>query len=325
MGRNEAYAYAPGTITNFFAVHYRRGKDLDLTRAGATGGGYIVSRGVVTKALVDAGHTGRPLEVVVDGDPNYDARTTRSAVSLMLERTGMRPASVRLEQRMQVPVGYGFGASAASALSAVLALAAALNLDLSKEAVASFAHEAEILQQTGLGTVSAAYDGAGAGVIFEPGAPGVAKFRNVKVQGDLRIVTASLSPYVKSDLLSSESATARINKLGSEALSRVMADPTLECMASSGEWFTESLGLISPQVRELASRAKEAGAMYSSQNMVGHAMHAVTRSDTVEAIVDALVSSELKPRVDVLEIGVRKAGLLKEGELDYPTSTSSFV
>lgn len=45
------------------------------------------------------------------------------------------------------------------------------------------------VQQTGLGTVSAAYDGTGAGVVFEPGAPGVAKFMNVDVKDDLRIVT----------------------------------------------------------------------------------------------------------------------------------------
>jgi len=307
-----SYAYAPATITNFFAAHHQRGESRDLTHDGATGGGYIVSRGVITKAVVRGDHFSS-VDVTVDGNQNYRAGTTRAAVRLLLESIG-RSAKVSLEQRMQVPVGYGFGASAAAALSAVFALADALNLNLSKEAVASFAHRAEIIQQTGLGTVSAAYDGVGAGVIFEAGAPGVARFRNVEVRGDVRIVTASLSPYVKSDLLSSESSIARINKLGAEALARVMADPTLECMASSGEQFAQDLGLMNPQVRELAELAKAAGALYASQNMVGQAMHAIVPRSGVEEVVRALASSRSRPRVDVLELGAKKAGVLADGE-----------
>jgi pantoate kinase len=306
-----ARAFAPATITNFFAVHHKPGETRELSHAGATGGGYIVSRGVITKATAAEGRRGHAIEIVVDGDANYNARTTRTAVRLMLERTGAPPARLRLEQTMQVPVGYGFGASAASALSGVFATASALGLVLSKEEIASFAHQAEILQQTGLGTVSAAYDGTGAGIIYEPGAPGIAKFRNVSVQSDIRIVTASLAPYVKGDLLSSKGATDRINRLGTEALSRVMADPTLECMASSGEWFTEGLGLMSPAVKDLAKNAKAAGALYSSQNMVGQAMHAVVPISAVDSVVTVLASSRSRPRVDVLEIGIKKAAVLE--------------
>ena len=314
MGRKVAHAYAPSTITNFFAVHRSLDRFQDVAHSGATGGGFIVSRGVVTTASVESEKARSSIEVVVDENPDYGARTTRNAVQLLLERTRSRDVKVRLRQRMQVPVGQGFGASAASAISAVYATAAALELDLSKEELAAFAHEAEILQQTGLGTVSAAYDAVGAGAIVEPGGPGVAKFMNVKISSDIRIVTGSLAPYAKSDLLGSGDAVARVNRFGTEALSRVIADPTLECLASSGEWFADKLGLMRPEVRELVSAAKRAGASYASQNMVGHAMHAVVPRENVDAVVESLTVPGWKPRVDVLEIGSTKAGVIESGE-----------
>ncbi|MDV3276895.1 MAG: hypothetical protein LYZ69_00330 [Nitrososphaerales archaeon] len=317
-----AEAFAPATITNFFAVHYDQ-KSRDLSHAGATGGGYILSKGAVTSATLVGAGKGRALDIIVDGNAKYDARTTREAVQLLLEKSGKRPGKMRLEQRTQVPIGHGFGASAASAISAVFATSTLLGLDLSKEQIAYFAHAAEIIQQTGLGTVSAAYDGVGAGVIYEPGAPGVAKFRNVKVPAGAIVVTASLAPFRNDQVLSSESAVAKVNTLGTEALSRVMEDPTLECLAESGEWFSDKLDLMRADVRALLKTAKSAGAAYASQNMIGHAMHAIAFQEDAEKVAAALASSALKPRVDVLEIGSTKAGPLQERH--YPTVTSSLV
>lgn len=316
MARTAA-AFAPATITNFFAVHHDQ-KSRDLSHAGATGGGYMLSKGVTTSATILDEDRGRLLEVVVNGDANYDARTTRKAMELLFRDSGRAPRRMRLEQRVQVPIGHGFGASAASALSAVFATSAVLGLSLSKEQVAFFAHAAEIEQQTGLGTVSAAYDGVGAGVIFEPGAPGVARFRNVKVPPGVRVVTASLAPFHNDQLLSSKSVVERVNKLGTEALSRVMADPTLECLAESGEWFSENLGLMRPEVKTLVRAAKSAGATHASQNMIGHAMHALAFEEDADRVAAALASYSLKPRVDVLEICSTKAGPLPEARSASP-------
>jgi pantoate kinase len=242
-----------------------------------------------------------------------------------LMKSAGKNAKLRVEQQVDVPIGFGFGASAASALSAVLAAAAALDLRLSKEQTAMFAHDAEIIQRTGLGTVSAVYDGVGAGFVYEAGAPGVAKFRNVKVPAAIRIVTASLAPLKLGGLLSSKKKVAMVNRFGDDALRRVLAEPTLDRMAREGEVFTRKIGIINKDVASLIRVAKKAGATYASQNMVGGAMHAVVPARRAGAVAMALSSSPLRPRVDVLEIGEVKAGITSIAELSYPTVTSSLV
>jgi pantoate kinase len=296
----------------------------DFLHAGATGGGYILSRGAVSKVTALGSAQSSAIETVVNGDPRYDARTTREALHLLMKARGAK-ARLRVEQRVDVPIGFGFGASAASAFSAVLAASAALDFELPREEIAMFAHKAEIIQQTGFGTVSAISSGIGAGFIYRPGAPGVARFTKLKAPSGIRIVTASLAPMQLKGLLSSRRKIALVNKLGEESLRRVMAKPTLERMAAEGEWFTRKLGITIPEVASLIRLAKKAGATHASQNMIGQAMHAIVPLRRTEAVVRALSGSTLEPRVDVLEIGKVKAGVTSIAQLDYPTVTSSLA
>ena len=283
-----------------------------------------MSRGVVSRVEVIGG-SGRPtIKTSVNGDVRYDARTTRQALRLLMKAT-KKNARLRVEQQVDVPIGFGFGASAASALSAVLAASAALDLKLSKEQSAMFAHDAEIIQRTGLGTVSAVYDGVGAGFVYEAGGPGIAKFRNVKASASIRIVTASLAPLKLGGILSSKRKVGMINRFGDEALRNVLAEPTLDRMAREGEVFTRKIGLINRDVASLIRIARKTGAKYASQNMVGGALHAIVPVDSAGAVAKALSNSSLKPRVDVLELGRVKAGVTSIAELAYPTVTRSLV
>ena len=251
---------------------------------------------------------------MVDGDPKYRATTTRKAVELLFADRGWPQGTLSLEQQMGVPVGYGFGASAAAAISAVYASASAAGLRLPKRELAYYAHIADIIEKTGLGTVSVTYDGTGAGAITRAGAPGVSKFLNVKVPDGTRIVTASLAPFTKSEALSRPGTVKRINELGDRALKTLEASPDLETLATEGERFSERLGLMTPEVRDLAKLAKASGAAHVSQNMIGYAVHALTTEVKAERVAAALRGSPHKPIVEVFEIGSRRAGILRQKE-----------
>lgn len=229
-------------------------------------------------------------------------------MALLAERYGLRFGRIELRQSVDVPIGSGFGASAASALSAVYAIASAFRVQASKSELATCAHDAEIMEQTGLGTVSVTYDGTGAGAIVEPGIPGVARFLNVKVPRGLRIITASLAPYEKREIFSSTDLARKIVGLGDEALERFLANPTIEDLAAAGEWFSAELGLESDGVRRLIGSAKSAGASYASQNMIGHAVHALAYEESASNVAEALRKTGLAPRIDVFEVGSVKAG-----------------
>ncbi|MDA4121247.1 MAG: hypothetical protein OK404_02430 [Thaumarchaeota archaeon] len=247
---------------------------------------------------------------MVNGDPSYDARTTRLAVELMVESERPPAGMLKLEQRVETPIGSGFGTSAASAIAAVYAAAGVMGIRKAKEKLALYAHRAEIIEQTGLGTVSVAYKATGAGAITKAGVPGEARFKNVKVPKETRIVTASLAPYDKKDALSSGVISDRVNRLGGEALEVFLADPSLDSLAAGGERFSRGLGLESPEVRKLLRIAKSAGARYASQNMIGYAIHAIVDLDNSRRVVRSLSSLVSRPRVDTYEVGAVRAGLV---------------
>ena len=269
---------------------------------GATGGGFILSRGVHTAATFVKGPS-RRVEITVNGDKNYPAATTKRAIELIFKGGRVATGSLLLEQQVEVPIGQGFGASAASALSAVLAAAAAIGIEEPVTHVAYAAHVADIVSQTGLGTVSAIFEGVGAGAITTPGAPGIAEFLRVKIPRGLKLVTASLAPFAKSELLNSAVLRKRANRLGEIALERVKRTPTIDELARSGEWFAGELGLETPDVRALIKIAKNEGALRASQNMIGYSVHCIVEEGRVSEVVNGLSESTLHPDVRTFDFG----------------------
>ena len=278
-----------------------------MRATGATGGGYILSKGTTTKATLHPGSEGL-VSTIVNGDPRYRARTTRRAVSLLVEASRPKFGMLVLNKKVETPIGSGFGASAASAVSAVYAAAAVLGIRKPKHQLALYAHRAEVLEQTGLGTVSVVYDAVGAGAITKPGDPGHAKFVSVKVPPGTRIVTACIAPYDKKDALSSKGLSQEINRFGQDALRRFQANQNLGSLGEEGERFSSNLGLESFQVKRLRKIAKSSGAIHASQNMIGYAIHAIADSEHWNPVAKALAASGLANRVDVFRVGSVKAG-----------------
>ena len=303
-------AFAPATISNFFTIDHGKGfSEGDLHETGATGGGYVLSEGVVTRATARRGVGPTVLRITVNGDSSYRARTTETAVKLLLADAGESSWRIELDQSVAVPIGSGFGASAASALSAVMAVASALSVEMKAEEVAYAAHRADILCKTGLGTVSVIYKHGGAGVIVKPGAPGISRVRRVPAAKDIRIVTASLAPYKKSRLLSAPEMASRVNELGLEAM-RIADGPTLENLMKAGEFFATELGLASPRLRRLSGVAKMTGALGASQNMVGEALHAVVHERAARTVADGLRSAEPAAKIGIYSLSSGPATVL---------------
>ncbi|MDA4120184.1 MAG: hypothetical protein OK436_06310, partial [Thaumarchaeota archaeon] len=267
-------------------------------------------KGTRTKATVTEGGNGK-VSTTVNGDRAYNARTTRRSVELLLAGENPKQGEIRLDQLVETPIGGGFGASAAGAVSAVYAVAAATNIKATKSELALFAHRAEIIESTGLGTVSVIYDSTGAGAITVPGKPGVAKFITVDVPRETRIVTGYLAPFDKKDALSSKAVSEKINSLGRKALKTFLADPTLDTLAREGERFSRNLGLESPEVKKMIEVAKSSGAKHASQNMIGYSVHAIVDRDASGRVAKSLTDLSRAIRVDTFEVGDRKAGLVR--------------
>jgi len=90
-----------------------------------------------------------------------------------LRRVGelLGDVNASLDLNLTLPVGVGFAVSAASAIASSLALGLSRGLSYLKSL--KVAHEAEVLESTGLGDVLAISCGIGMAVRLRPGAPGV--------------------------------------------------------------------------------------------------------------------------------------------------------
>lgn len=274
--------------------------------AGATGGGYTLDVGVKTYVSIE--RMGSKSNSIIDEN---DAKTTQTAVRVLLKRARISGVKVRIRQDVEVPVGYGFGASAAASLSAVFAVSSALRLGLKREEIAFCAHMAEIQCSTGLGTVSAIYKEGGAGLITKPGAPGIAEFVKLENPRDIRIVAVCLSPMEKKKIIFSKNMRNKINSYGMECLKRVLEKKTVEELALAGEYFTEKVGLATQELKKIMKRTKEAGALSASQNMVGQAMHALVYVDNIRKVRRSL--EELNVQTMEFGIGEKGARILLEG------------
>jgi len=267
----------PSAVSSFFEVcdeDHDGKKIVDPIKIGARGGGFRISRGVVTKVTI-----GRAAEdeVWINGYLTPSARTSLEAVNLARSVYGFKE-SVRVEHKVEVPIGCGFGTSAAGALGTILAIQDALGIS-DPSLAADLAHIAEVKKLTGLGTVIAAASSGGCiGLVTEPGAPSI---------GEVKMFDCNPSEYVfigvvfgavdKSAILASERKKRVVNIWGRKVLEAVLADPTPSTLLRQSLIFAEKTGLATRDLLDLARYICRAGAEGATQNMIGRAVHALVK------------------------------------------------
>ncbi len=306
-----ARAFSPAGISSFFEICDRTSDSALITdpeQVGARGGGFGISKGVLTEvSLVDANE--KRIQVFINGELWQEAETTRTVVETLLEKVPQTyHATVR--HRVGVPIGAGFGSSAAGALGAAFALSEALGLSLTYNQLGGVAHVAEVRCQTGLGTVGPLMVG-GCIVTTEPGAPGFASIDRIPVSPDHRIVAATLRPCPTKEILSSQEKRGIINAWGRRTLDKILADPSLENFMRACKEFAIETGFATIRVRKLMELAEKAGAIGAAQNMIGEAVHALAKVDKVEKVVRAFKSFVPSEKIIIAKIDLQGARRLR--------------
>ncbi len=147
--RHRICATSPHHVTALFKPHITG----SLGEIGSIGVGLIVEPRV--KACI-------PGEVSLD---NVVISTARRVGELL----GLR--DLKVDVNIILPPGFGFAVSASTAITSALTMGFLRGLSYMKSL--RVAHEAEILESTGLGDVLAISCGVGLAVRFKPGAPGI--------------------------------------------------------------------------------------------------------------------------------------------------------
>lgn len=281
-------AFSPSGISSFFetCTHHNNGTPIqDPLRRGAKGGGFALAKGVLT--TVHATPSSLPEMTVTINDRIEDARTTKTLVEGLLSQ---QPKSyhIRIDHKIEVPIGAGFGTSAAGAFSCGLAITAALNLPLTYNEIAQAAHIADIACNTGLGTVEGLAIG-GLALVVKCGAIGYGVVDRIPVTPDLQIVTGVFKPIEKTSVLLSERKIHSINKIARKTMQQILSNPSPANFMASCKNFAFKSGLASDRVKNLIIRAEKAGAVGATQNMIGEAVHALTPPKHLDSVKNAFL------------------------------------
>ncbi|MFC4543393.1 pantoate kinase [Halosolutus amylolyticus] len=226
--REEATAFVPGHITGFFSAHPAE----DPTKAGSRGAGLTLTDGVEVTVEPAAGP--EPT-VVLDGEPiDVDPVTT------VLDTLD---APARVEAESDLPIGSGFGVSGAMAIGTALAANRVFERKLSRNELVTIAHGAEVQAGTGLGDVVAQAHG-GVPIRLEPGGPQDNKLDAIPARARVEYVT--FGQLSTSEVLSGD--TDQLTAAGTEALSRVVEEPTLLSFMYASRAFAREAGLLTEDV-----------------------------------------------------------------------------
>ncbi|MGC9444497.1 MAG: pantoate kinase [Candidatus Methanospirareceae archaeon] len=267
--KRSARAYAPASITGFFAIHEHH----DPLQKGSFGCGLVLESGCVTE-IAQVPTRAAESRILINGRAE-EAPTTR----YVLDRLAAY-APVNVNTRFDVPIGCGFGASAAGALSTALALNELLTLSLSLNKLAQIAHCAEVANSTGLGDVIAEACG---GVVIrkQPGPPGIGVIDRIPHRNEqVSYVTFGVK-LTKSVLAEGGEATKRrINDAGKVALQAVLRKPTLETLMHASREFALQIELISTTCKD-AIEAVAAEGKVASVAMLGETVFVIGGSDAL--------------------------------------------
>jgi pantoate kinase len=284
----ETSAFSPAGISSFFEIVDRRpdGRPFkDLSYAGARGGGFVISRGVLTHVRLKRVDRSR-ISVRINNRAASHAKTTIAAVARLLQISGEKYEAI-IEHDVDVPIGAGYGASAAGSLSAALAFSEAADLGLSVNEVGRVVHGAEIANGTGLGTVGPILTG-GFILTRKSGGPGIAVIDRLPVSQRLKVISACLGPISTKKALRSKDLRRKVNALGRETFRSIVTDLRPDNFMRASKKFAYGLGLMSPQTAQLIELMETAGAIGATQNMLGQAVHAIADEDVARRILLAV-------------------------------------
>lgn len=276
---------------------------------GARGGGFVIQKGVHTRVEISEAKTDSTVEVYINGRLAPEAETSRTVAQSLLARSDEK-RKVTIEHKVDVPIGAGFGSSAGGALGTALALSQALDLRLTYNQLGRIAHVAEIKCKTGLGTVGPIMLG-GCILTVEPGGPGIGVIDRIPLSPDHVVVAGTFDAMpTKSVLLSSSEKRARVSCCGRETLDAILEEPSLENFLACCLKFATKTRFMTPRVRKLVRIADEAGAIGAAQNMVGEAVHALTREENAERVAEAFKQVLPEERILTARIDFQGARLL---------------
>jgi len=284
----KAEAFSPAGISSFFEICDEKadGSPIkDPKCVGSRGGGFVIEKGVYTKAFARQSPKNQ-IEITINGKDAQKAETTKAVVQEFLKRSKQN-YEIKIEHRIEVPMASGYGSSGAGALSTALALEQILNIGLTYNEMGVIAHIAEVENKTGLGTVGPLMIG-GCVLTTKSGAPGFSVIDRIALKPNYKIASIYFGQILTKKVLIKQNIKSKINESGKKALDSILKKPTLENFMNSSKKFAQEIGFLTDRSAEAIGRLERAGAIGVTQNMIGDAVHSIVEEENEDRIIDSV-------------------------------------
>ncbi|HUY00602.1 MAG TPA: pantoate kinase [Candidatus Deferrimicrobium sp.] len=293
----------PGHITGFFEIC--RSKIGDARYTGSRGAGVCIDKGVETTVSIK-GSGGTTIRI--NGELEI-APVTQSVINSFL-RLINKDVAFEINHKIEVPISAGFGASGAGALSTAFALNKELNLNMSRNAVATIAHIAEVESQTGLGDVIAQTYG-GVEIRTEPGAPGIGRIDQILTDPSLQVLCINLGKLETKAVLTNPAQQNRINQAGKILVSELLKNVTVENLLRLSKKFMEESELASEGLKELLQYITGFHRLPFSMVMLGESLFTFIKKEEGAELQDEVQAYSSKLNVFICDIDFRGPKLVE--------------
>jgi pantoate kinase len=282
--------FAPSHITGFFEIK----KHNDPILSGSRGAGVALDNGVET--FVELKEGDGDIHISLNNLPPQDGNSiTNTTIKILHHRFPddfqIQEKDLVINHTTKAPVGAGFGISAACALGTSIGLSKLLELPLTFNQAASFAHHAEIELGSGLGDVIAEVHG-GMVLRLKEGAPDTGRVDKIigePLKEPLYVISRTLGEIETSDIINNQKYIDQINIAGSLLLHKLLKNPNPHEFMRLSRKFAEKTGLMDDEVREIVEVMQEES-IGASMAMLGRTAFALADSPDT-SIEHALVSS----------------------------------
>ena len=280
-------AYSPGHVTGFFSTEEQEGSKLDFKFQGSLGAGFSIDRGITSTVRIYPS-SDKNYEIKLNGLWNCELRVSKCVTEYYLGLT-KKPVLISIDHESNLPIGYGLGSSGSAALGLSYALNDALDTGLSKLQAAQVAHQADIVCNTGRGTVVSEFTG-GLELRTSIGGPGVCQIEKTELSSQWHAAILCLEP-IKTDLFLSKylsgSKFSNINKIGKQMVLQLSQSKSVDRFMDFSYDFASRCGLTEGKCREPINHLRSEG-FKSSIALFGHTLFTLVRNDQVGRVIDIL-------------------------------------
>jgi pantoate kinase len=278
--------FVPSHITGFFTI----ANDNDPLKKGSCGAGVLLDKGVLT--TVKPSKNESKIDIKING--KRDVRHEFIAIKTLelLKKDFKIEESLKINQKIGVPVGSGFGTSASSALGVAIAFFKSFNMNISFEYASQYAHMAEIELGSGLGDVIAE---TSKGIVLrkKPGAPGIGKVESILSSSELSniyIITKTLGKMDTGNIIGNPIHQKKINEIGLAIQKKFMIEPNIKNFLKYSLEFAKKTNLINKNVLKIVDEMNKY-TLGASMAMLGNTAFAL--SDDHYSDIDGAIISKI--------------------------------